>query len=91
MTTAGAVLASIGAAMRSGAAWAGAAARAGMVGIEAIIISADITTIVVPVFIPAVPAAPECTMAGVGTEEVVTAAAMAVVPRAFSSGGYRFA
>jgi hypothetical protein len=61
--------------MPSDAAWAGAAALAGTVGIAAIIISADITATVVTVFIAAVPAAPECTMAaGVAMGEVVTAA-----------------
>jgi|SwirhisoilCB2_FD_contig_31_17099541_length_521_multi_4_in_0_out_0_2 hypothetical protein len=62
--------------MPSGAAWAGAAALAGTVGIEADITSADIiTATVVSVFIAAVPAAPECTMAaGVVMGEVVTAA-----------------
>jgi hypothetical protein len=47
-----------------------------MVGIEAALISADITTIVVTAFIAAVPAAPECTLVGVATGEVVTAAAV---------------
>jgi hypothetical protein len=61
--------------MLSGAAWAGAAALAGTVGIEADITSADITATVVSVFIAAVPAAPECTMAaGAVMGEVVTAA-----------------
>jgi hypothetical protein len=77
--------------MRSVAAWAGAAAQAGMAGIGVANTSAAMVAVLVTAFIAAVQVAPECIMAaGEAMVEVITAVATAeVITAAVMAAGIR--